>query len=311
MVMTVQKTLIRSSIAACGALLALALALPSSPAQGPSTFNEREVKATTSNDDPKSGVWTFDFRFKDPRLIKVNVPGRGTKICWYLWYQVINRTGEPRYFYPEFQLVTLDHPGVYVDEPLTTVEDAIKKELDPTGYQEIKNSVTISINPIPASLPPDKAFPKVITGVAIWDGTPADPKARDENKYDLSDSQRFSIFIGGLSNGSVQVDPLAKGKVETPIVRRRTLQLNFKRTGDRWQLDSRDISFEAPAEWIYRASVLPKAKDKDKDKDKAPPKVDAPAKDGKDAKAGALLAPLCDLPALIQPVLERGYEHGT
>ena len=43
----------------------------------------------------------------------------------------------------------------------------------------------------------------------------------------------------------------------------------------------------------------------------APPKVDAPAKDGKDAKAGAMLAPLCDLPALIQPVLERGYEHGT
>jgi hypothetical protein len=111
------------------------------------------------------------------------------------------------------------------------------------------------------SLPPDKAFPKVITGVAIWDGTPADPKARDENKHDLSDTTRFSIFVGGLSNASVQVDPLAKGQVQLPIVRRKTLQLNFKRAGDRWQLDSRDISFEAPAEWIYRASVLPQPKD--------------------------------------------------
>jgi hypothetical protein len=268
--MKVSKTRMLGTITV-GAALALSawlLLLPLSPAQGPSTFNEREVKSSGGNDDGKSDVWTLDFRFKDPRLIKVNIPGRGTKICWYMWYQVINRTKEPRYFYPEFQLVTLDHPGVYVDEPLTTVEDAIKKLEDPTGYQEIKNSVTISINPIPVSLPPEKAFPKVITGVAIWDGTPADPKARDENKHDLSDTTRFSIFVGGLSNGSVQVDPLAKAQAELPVVRRKTLQLNFKRNGDRWQLDSRDITFEAPAEWIYRASVLPRPKAEGEDKDK-------------------------------------------
>jgi hypothetical protein len=247
------------------------------PAQGPSTFNEREVKA--AGDDDKSDVWTFDFRFKDPRLIKVNIPGRGTKICWYLWYQVINRTKEPHYFYPEFQLVTLDHPGVYVDEPLTTVLDEIKKREDPTGYQDIKDSVTISVNPIPVSLPADKAFPKVITGVAIWDGSPADPKARDENKHDLSDTARFSIFVGGLSSGTVLVDPLAKGKVDLPVVRRKTLQLNFKRTGDRFQVDSRDISFEAPAEWIYRASALPRPKGDKKD--------DGEAGKAKDAKGAA------------------------
>jgi hypothetical protein len=319
MVMTVKKTVTRSFFALGAALLATSLTLQFSPAQGPSTFNEREVKASGSfNDDPKSDVWTLDFRFKDPRLIKVNVPGRGTRICWYLWYQVINRTKEPHSFYPEFQLVTLDHPGVYVDEPLTTVEDAIKKLLDPTGYQEIKNSVTISLNPIPVSLPPDKGFPKAVTGVAIWDGTPADPKQRDEKIHDLSDSQRFSIFVGGLSNGWVQVDPLAKGKVEAPIIRRKTLQLNFKRSGDRWSLDSREITFDPPAEWLYRASALPRPKAPEQ------PKGD---------KAGAMLSPVMDLNtlmheiegacslrsgpasmpdgALFQTIFERGKQRGT
>src|SRR5262249_57306413 len=132
--MTVYKTWRCPVAAVVLALAASTLPLSLSPAQGPVTFNEREVK---SSDDPKSDTWTLDFRFKDPRLIKVNVPGRGTRICWYLWYQVINRTREPRTFYPEFELVTLDYPAVYLDEPLTTVEDAIKKLEDPTNYQQI------------------------------------------------------------------------------------------------------------------------------------------------------------------------------
>src|SRR4051794_41078604 len=88
--------------------LALALGLMNAAGQG-TTFNEREVKSERSElDDPKLDVWSLDFRFKDPRLIKVNVPGRGTRICWYLWYQIINRTKEPRVFIPDFELVTLD-----------------------------------------------------------------------------------------------------------------------------------------------------------------------------------------------------------
>ena len=79
-----------------GAALALPLGLMQAVGQT-TTFNEREVKSEKSDlDDPKLDVWALDFRFKDPRLIKVNVPGRGTRICWYMWYQVINRTKEPR-----------------------------------------------------------------------------------------------------------------------------------------------------------------------------------------------------------------------
>src|SRR5579863_2306758 len=146
-----------------GALLLLAGCL--APAFSQFTFNEREVKSEVSALD-KADVWALDFRFKDPRLIKVNYPGKGARIFWYLWYQVVNRTGEPRTFAPGFELVTLDHPGVYKDEVLPTVVDAIKRLEDPTGYQDIKNSVTITSAKIPVSKPADKAFPKAITGVA-------------------------------------------------------------------------------------------------------------------------------------------------
>lgn len=210
--------------------------------------NEREVKSQSTPQD-KAEVWSLDFRFKDPRIIKVNAPGQGTRIYWYLWYQVINRTPEPRKFVPLFELVTLDHPAVYPDSHFPKVEQAISRVEDPTGYQDIKNSVTISGDPIPVSKA--EAFPRAVTGVAVWEASGADPKKRDPSTKELCDTTRFSIFIRGLSNGFVIVDALAAG--QAPITRYKTLQLNFRRNGDRFSLDSRDITFVAPAEWIYRA----------------------------------------------------------
>jgi len=238
--------------------------------------NEREVKSQSLAEDAKQDIWALDFLFKDPRLIKVNVPGRGTRICWYLWYQVVNRTREPRLFIPEFDLVTTDdYPRTYRDEVLPSVQDAIKKIEDPTGYQDIKNSVTITAQPIPVSKAEGTAYPRVVTGVAIWDGSSADPKDHDPKKKDLADATRFSIFVSGLSNGWVLVDALTSttGKAEPPVIRRKTLQLNFKRVGDRYSLDSREISFVPPSEWIYRSARLripgQEADDgKQKDKDK-------------------------------------------
>ncbi len=121
----------------------------------------------------------------------------------------------------------------------------------PTGYQDIKNSVTITSAKIPVSQAADKAFPKAVTGVAVWDASPADLKKRDSENKDLMDCTRFSIFVRGLSNGFVTVDPIAPGL--PPVTRHKTLQLNFRRQGDRFSTDSRDISFVPPAEWIYRA----------------------------------------------------------
>lgn len=213
---------------------------------------ERDVKPEANIQDkddihsPDSKIWVLDFRFKDPRLITVNVPGRGRKICWYLWYQVINKTKEPHYFVPDFELVTLDKNTVHHDQILPAVQEEIVRLEDPTNYLSIKNSVTIYKAPVPPSRP--DAAPRPVTGVAIWD---------DVNP----DTTRFDILVTGLSNGWSQTDPVEKG--DPPIVRRKTLKLSFKRPGDRFFQNSSEIKFMPPAEWIYRASALKPPKPKE------------------------------------------------
>lgn len=209
--------------------------------------NEREVKPQANVQDQDdifaadSKVWALEFRFKDPRLITVNVPGRGRKICWYLWYQVINRTKEPRYFVPDFELVAFANGKISVhrDQVLPAVQDEIRKIEDPTNYLNIKNSVTIAKDPIPPTKP--DAAARTVTGVAIWD---------DVNP----DTTRFDIFVSGLSNGWSETDPVVEGGPR--IVRRKTLQLSFKRPGDRFYQGSHEIQFMPPAQWIYREAPL-------------------------------------------------------
>ena len=62
---------------------------------------------------------------------------------------------------------------------------------DPYDYLKIKNSVTISADPIPVSRP--EATPRAVTGVAVWDDV--DPE-----------SNRYSIFVAGLSNGYTEAE---------------------------------------------------------------------------------------------------------
>jgi hypothetical protein len=277
-----------SALVAGLTLAALAQQEPATKPFPPANPNEREVKPRTNIQDTdeifekdgktykdNSKIWVLELKFKDPRLITVDVPGRGRKVCWYLWYQVINKTREAHTFIPDFELVTVDKQTIHHDQVLPKVQEAIAKFEDPTGYLEIKNSVTIAKEPIPASKP--DAAPKPVTGVAIWD---------DVNP----ETTRFTIFAAGLSNGWALTDGALPG--DDPIVRRKTLQLNFKRNADQFEKRSEDIQFMSPPQWIYRGSKLevpalkaekkkeeipekkkedtePKDKGKDKGKDKA------------------------------------------
>jgi hypothetical protein len=207
--------------------------------------NEREVKPEANVLDPDrigkdTNLWVFDFKFKDPRIIKLGVPGRGEKVCWYLWYQVINNTGKPQFLIPDFEWVTLDTKKTFRDQILPRVQEEIRKIEDPNDQLKIKNSVTIAATAIPPSR--ENAEPIAVTGVAIWDDI--DPE-----------SNHFSIFIQGLSNGwALTDDPAEPGK--KTVVRRKTLQLNFKRLGDQYYQKSEEIRFQGPATWDYRASKL-------------------------------------------------------
>jgi hypothetical protein len=159
---------------------------------------------------------------------------------------VTNYTKEPHTFRPDFELVTLDTNKVFKDQILPKVQEAIRQVEDPSDFLKIKNSVTIAAEPIPPSKP--DAAPKAVTGVAIWDDV--DPE-----------SNRYSIFVGGLSNGWSVTDPIPP---ETQsVIRRKSLQLNFKRVGDRFYQDSREIHFVPPAQWVYRAVKLKPAEKKE------------------------------------------------
>lgn len=217
-------------------LLVLAGVGSSLTAQTVQNPNERPAPARVNPQD-KEGIWLLDFTFKDPRTIVVDIPGRGKTTCWYLWYQVVNRTGAPRFFHPQLELVTLDRNTVHVDEVLPTVEEAIRKIEDPTGHLKIKNSVTIGKDPIPPSKP--DAAPIPVHGVAIW----SDVARR------AGDTTRFSIFVSGLSNGWTVDD--------AGIVRRKTLQINFRRLTDAAHQDGQDIKFVTPTEYVYRSTSVP------------------------------------------------------
>lgn len=209
--------------------------------------NDRVIKPQINVQDsdditsPDSKVWVLDFVVsKDPRLIKVDVPGRGQRVCWYLWYQVINRTKEPRTFFPDFELVARKSPGkstVHHDEILPKVQEAIRQLEDPSNSLKVKNSVTIAAMPIPPSKP--NAL-RPVTGVAIWDDV--DPEANN-----------FQIFVAGLSNGWKATDPIPPST--KPVIRRKTLELDFRRVGDPYLQRSGDIHF-VKNEWIYRGSQI-------------------------------------------------------
>ena len=55
-------------------------------------------------------------------------------------------------------------------------------------------------------------------------------------------------------------DPIPPSK--KAVVRRKTLQLSFKRLGDKYLMKSEAIRFMPPAQWLYRASQLDLTLDK-------------------------------------------------
>jgi len=248
------------------ALVFVVGAAPALLAQTAGAPNEYEAKAQLNVQD-KGNVWVLKFRFYAPRLITVDIPGRGRKLCWYMLYHVSNPdTKEPHRFIPDFELVTNDlgRRTVSPDQVLPAVQKAVQQIEDPAGHLDIQNSVTIAAKPIPPSKP--DAVPRYVSGVAIWvigDG---------KNEVNPATNQ-FSIFVTGLSNGW-SVD-------DKEVIRRKTLRLNFRRLGDRNNQDGRDIRF-IDSGWDYLSSNIPQ-------KVAVPPK---PA-DNKPAepKAGAAQAP--------------------
>lgn len=228
-------------------MIGLAQEPPKPPASAPPApglgFNERQVDKTKNPEDT-AGIWMLDFNFKDPRVVTVDLPGRGRRIVWYLWYQIINNTGAPRKFEPTFVWVSQDTDKVSYDQILPKAQAVVQRLEDADNIFDLKNSVTIAKEPIPLNKQFNEkgeqvAFPKAITGLALWDDI--DPK-----------STQFSIFVYGLSDGFTIVD----GPDNKPIMRRKALQLKFKRLGDEFTQKAGQIRYVGH-EWVYATLDVP------------------------------------------------------
>jgi hypothetical protein len=240
--------------------------------------NEKEIVPQFAAND-KEDVWTLHFLFQDPKIIVENVPARGTRVIWYMRYSVYNLDPkeQPVRFYPDIELVTLDRNTRHQDEVLPSVEKIIREKEDPSGRFNIKNSVTISAEDIPVSK--KDAYPRAVSGVAIW--TDVDP-ARD-SKDKTPRTNKFSIFIAGLSNGYTEERPI--DQPGTKIIKRKTLQLDFERLGSGEVTDPSGIRYTGNATWMYRASTeplkevaapapLPKKEEEKKEKVSKPPQLE-------------------------------------
>jgi hypothetical protein len=197
------------------------------------------VVALTAPDHPldAEGVWTLEMRVQSMRTITVSVPGLGKKTFHYLRYEIVNNTSEARQAVPAFELVTHDKPATYKEVIKPDVFKAIVKQEAPDGKLDLKDSATVAKK----ATPPSKkdAAPQVVNGIAVWEGV--DPM-----------SNRFSVYVAGLSNGRVTD--------EMKNVRRKTLQLNFKSDGE-------TIRYIAPPQWLYR---IDKGEQEKKDKEPKP-----------------------------------------
>jgi hypothetical protein len=204
------------------------------PAQAPGGFNVITAPPKVNVQD-KEDVWTLNFQFKSPRVHTTDIPGRGRKTVYYVWYQVWNTTGQPRYFIPTFEL--LDQDGsrlLFRDQVLPKVQQEIVAKEGVPGFDDIKNSVTMFAQPVPVTKP--DANPAYVTGVAIF------PDVVEK----APNMTRFVIFVGGLSNGW---DVSDQG-----MIRSKTLQLNFTRRADARIQDAQTIRFAPPHDWIYRVT---------------------------------------------------------
>ena len=91
-----------------------------------------------------------------------------------------------------------------------------------------------------------------MTGVAIWTNVDDPlPGVKDP----VPRTNKFSIFIAGLSNGYTEERPIDQPGVK--IIKRKTLQLDFERLGSGDTTEPSGIRWTGNATWMYRASTEP------------------------------------------------------
>jgi hypothetical protein len=177
----------------------------------------------------KEGIWILGFSFKPMRMITIESGGKRREIR-YLYYKVVNRTGRPVMFAPQFTLVT-DTGKRYEDSVLPQAVKLIQAREDQTV--PLLGAVNVM-----GVIPPSKkeGVDDAVYGVAVWDHV--DPRA-----------DAYHVYVRGLSDGFQVVTPPDGAK---PQAKYKTLRIDFIRRGDEYNVHEKEIQLdEPPYEWVY------------------------------------------------------------
>jgi hypothetical protein len=190
-------------------------------------FNEQWIDASLLPGE--QGIWVLDFAFKPVRIITIEVPGKGRRQLHYLYYQVVNHTGKPRMFVPQFSLVP-DVGNRVEDAVIPKSVELIQNREDP--LIPLLGAVNI-MGIVPTST--KQGIDDAVFGVAVWDNV--NPAA-----------DKFSVYVRGLSDGYKLVD----GPDGKKVPKYKTLRIDFIRRGDQFQLKEKEIQLlDPPYEWVY------------------------------------------------------------
>lgn len=235
------------------AVVGAVLAVGQAPAQLPAS-PYRSVDPVALSLDGQA--YTLNFAYITPRIATVKTPDKGERTVWYMPYYVYNKTGAPRTFFPQFELVTKDPAGVTMsslDEVQPSVVDALRKIEDPLGKYNFHTSISIAEKKIPVALPDTYAESQAVYGIAVWLDVPA-----------KANPNKFSVYVTGLSDGLAKKEIEEKGKVVVEISEK-TLQLDFNRPVASTTNKANDIKVNennglGAENWRYRkAREIPKA----------------------------------------------------
>lgn len=204
-------------------------------------------------------AYTLNFAYITPRITKIKTPDKGERTVWYMPFYVMNKTGAPRQFVPEFELVCKDPDGPVfnsLDEAQPSVVEALAKMEDPDNVRKYKTTVAIGKDKIPVALPNTYAESQAVYGIAVWLDVPE--KVNPNN---------FSVYVTGLSDGLAKKEVEEKGQTNV-VISRKTLQLDFKRPSASRTDKADDIKVNTnnglgSETWNYRMSdIVPKVKPK-------------------------------------------------
>lgn len=204
-------------------------------------------------------IWALEFKFKPMRMILVDMPQPSgfmqRKQIWYLVYTVTNvgksmrpapandgsyqieSVDKPVHFVPGFLLQSIELDKWYPDRVIPAAIGPIRMREDPN-----RNFATS------VEMVRDIQVGETVWGVATWEDI--DPR-----------TDRFSVYVNGLTNAYRWTDDTAKVKPGSPLgtgrrLLRKTLKLNFWRPGDEFNPKEREIRYGIPGEldyeWVYR-----------------------------------------------------------